>query len=70
MNLFGKMLLQGVSTKGGHIFVSQEPCIECSKMIKNSGVVAVTFRNSYSGSHKTGTDWLNANNVVCLKEYQ
>lgn len=67
--LFGKLMRQGVSSKGGSIFLTHEPCINCAKIIIGSGIKEVIFRHSYSGSNKTGTDWLNKNNVTCLKEY-
>ena len=68
--LFAKLMRQGVSTKDGYIFLSHEPCINCAKIIVGSGVKEVVFRHSYTGSHKTGTEWLNMNNVTCLKEYE
>lgn len=68
--LFSKLMRQGVSTKDGSMFISHEPCLNCAKIIVGSGVKEVIFRHSYTGSNGTGVEWLNMNNVTCLKEYQ
>ena|ERR1035437_3888698 len=62
-NLFGKLMRQGVSTKDGAIFLTHEPCINCAKIIVNAGVYEVWFRHAYTGSHKTGTEWLRRNSI-------
>jgi dCMP deaminase len=64
-NLFGKLMRQGVSTKDGTIFLTHAPCIHCSKIIVNSGVKAVYYRNQYRSND--GVHWLNMNNVDCIQ---
>ena len=66
-NLLGKMLRQGVSTKGGTVFITHAPCINCAKIMVVAGISNVIYRNEYKDT--TGVDWLNKNNVVCLKEF-
>ncbi len=68
-NLFAKLMKAGVSTKGGTIFITHEPCINCAKIIVNAGVAEVYFRTPYSGSHKTGTEWLKQNGVTVNGEF-
>ena len=67
-NLFGKLMRQGVSTKGGSIFLTHEPCIHCSKIILNAGVSEVWYREPYLGSNPSGKSWLIENSVICKSE--
>lgn len=39
--------LHGVSTEGGTIYITHQPCITCAKMIINSGIVRVVCANTY-----------------------
>jgi len=39
--------LHGVSTEGGTIYVTHQPCITCAKMIINAGIVRVVCAESY-----------------------
>ncbi len=39
--------LHGVSTKGATIYCTNHPCIICSKMIINSGIVSVVYTENY-----------------------
>ncbi len=38
----------GVSIKGGTIYTTHQPCIMCSKMIINAGLVRVVYGQSYA----------------------
>jgi dCMP deaminase len=40
--------LHGVSTKGATMYCTNHPCIICSKMIINSGIKKVIYRDGYS----------------------
>lgn len=42
--------LHGVSTKGATIYCTNHPCIICSKMIINSGITTVIYKNNYNDS--------------------
>ena len=39
--------VHGVSTEGGTIYVTHQPCITCAKMIINAGIVRVVCANTY-----------------------
>ncbi|MDD5723765.1 MAG: cytidine/deoxycytidylate deaminase family protein [Syntrophales bacterium] len=39
--------LYGVSTKGATIYCTNHPCIICSKMIINSGIVSFVYKDDY-----------------------
>jgi len=40
--------LHGVSVKGATLYCTNHPCIICSKMIVNSGITGIVFREGYS----------------------
>lgn len=64
-NLFSKLMRQGVSTKGGKIFVTASPCIRCSKIIVNAGITAVYYIDNYKDD--AGINWLKTNNLTVIK---
>lgn len=39
--------LHGVSTHGGTIYVTHQPCVTCAKMIINAGLLRVVWLNGY-----------------------
>jgi dCMP deaminase len=39
--------LHGVSTKGATLYCTHQPCITCSKMIINAGIVRIVFEGEY-----------------------
>jgi dCMP deaminase len=39
--------LHGVSTQGGTIYVTHQPCVTCAKMIINAGILRVVWLNGY-----------------------
>jgi dCMP deaminase len=38
---------KGVSSRGGHIYCTLEPCITCAKLIVMSGITRVVYEHSY-----------------------
>jgi len=64
--LFSKLIKQGVSTKGGRIFITHSPCINCAKIIAGSGVTHVHYLNDYRSLD--GVVWLMQNDVEVIKE--
>jgi len=66
-NLFGKMMRQGVSTKGGKLFITHPPCIHCAKIIVVAGIKEVYYRTYYQGSTCDGIAWLEQNGILVLK---
>lgn len=47
MNAISKAARDGVSLVGSTLFVTLSPCIECSKMIIQSGVKKVVYKEEY-----------------------
>lgn len=39
--------LHGVSTEGGTLYCTLQPCIICSKMIVNAGIEKVVYKDGY-----------------------
>ena len=37
----------GISLEGATIYVTHQPCVICTRMILNSGVKAVIYKNGY-----------------------
>ena len=37
----------GVSIDGATLYCTHQPCVICSKMIINSGIVRIVYRNGY-----------------------
>lgn len=37
----------GVSTKGGTLYVTLQPCVICAKMAVNAGIVKIVYKGSY-----------------------
>jgi len=64
-HLFGKMMRQGVSAKGGTIFVTHAPCLECSKQIVVSGIKKVYYIHEYRCDK--GPEWLRKNGVEVVQ---
>lgn len=60
-NLFGCLMRQGVSTKGGSIFITLSPCLHCSKIIIQAGITDVYYLEEYRMTD--GLEWLKKNGV-------
>lgn len=46
-NAIVQAALHGSSVAGGTLYCTHQPCITCTKMIINAGIVRVLFKNSY-----------------------
>lgn len=46
-NALVQAALHGVSVEGGTLYCTHQPCITCTKMIINAGIVRVLFANNY-----------------------
>jgi dCMP deaminase len=46
-NLLAKLLREGVTSNGGDIFQTLEPCMPCAKQINSAGINAIYFRDAY-----------------------
>ena len=42
---------QGISIEGATIYVTLEPCADCSKNIIASGIKRIVYENSYEHNH-------------------
>lgn len=64
-NAILKCAKEGNSTKDAWMFITHSPCIECAKMIKQSGITNVIYINEYRDPK--GAQFLNENEVKCIK---
>lgn len=46
-NAIVQAALYGISIKGGILYCTAQPCVTCAKMIINSGIVKVIYREEY-----------------------
>jgi dCMP deaminase len=58
--------LHGVSTKGSTCYVTHFPCIQCAKMLINSGVVRIVYDQQYRIDENT-LEFLNLANVELVQ---
>lgn len=61
-NIVAKAAREGLSLKGSTIFVSLSPCIQCAKMIYQSGVERVVYKEQYRDSK--GIRYLKEHGVI------
>jgi len=60
-NAIAKLARSPESGEGATLFVTHSPCIECAKLIYQSGIKQVYYGESYRSSD--GIDFLNASDV-------
>ena len=65
-NLLLFCLREGISTKGCSLFVSLSPCINCAKLIANSGIEKVYYIEEYDRD-KTGLKFLEEHNISIVQ---
>ena len=59
---------KGISIEGGTIYVTLEPCSECSKNLIASGIKKIVYEKSYEHNNsKISSQFLKANNVLIEK---
>jgi dCMP deaminase len=46
-NCLAKIARSTNSSEGAHLFVTHSPCIDCAKIIHQSGINSVYYRNTY-----------------------
>jgi dCMP deaminase len=56
---------EGISTNDCSIFITHSPCIECAKLIIQSGITSVYYSEYYRDN--AGIDFLEANNIIPVK---
>jgi dCMP deaminase len=64
-NAITKLAKSSESGNNSVMFVTHAPCIECAKLIYQSGISSVYYRNSYRDS--SGIDFLNKCGVFVVK---
>jgi dCMP deaminase len=57
MNAILKAAKSGYSVDGATLYVTLSPCIDCAKLILQSGIKRVVYRDNYRKNE--GTDFLN-----------
>lgn len=65
-NLLLFCLREGISTKGCSLFVSLSPCINCAKLVTNSGIEKVYYIEEYDRD-KTGLAFLEDRNISTVQ---
>lgn len=46
-NLLTKMLREGLSAKGGTVYCTLSPCVNCAKMMANAGIKQIWYLEGY-----------------------
>jgi len=60
-NALAKIAKSTNSSDGAAMFITHAPCIDCAKLVYQSGINSVYYRNSYKNTD--GIDFLNKCNV-------
>ena len=61
MNAIAKVSASTESSEGSTLFITHAPCLDCAKLVYQSGIKSVYYRNSYKNTD--GLDFLNKCNV-------
>ena len=64
-NAIAKLARSSESGEGATIFVTHSPCIDCAKLIYQSGINTVYYRNAYRST--AGTDFLDKSEIKVVK---
>ena len=64
-NAIAKLAKSGESGLGASIFITHSPCIECAKLIYQSGISTVYYRNNYRSDD--GINFLTKSKVRVIK---
>jgi dCMP deaminase len=63
-NAIAKVAKSNESCDNAAIFCTHEPCLECAKIIMQSGITSVYYRHTYkSTNHGSGLDFLKQSNI-------
>ena len=57
-NAIAKVAQSNESSRGSEMFCTHLPCIECAKLIHQSGIVTVYYREEYQSAKGTGKQFL------------
>ena len=64
-NAIAKLARSAESGEGAAIFITHSPCIDCAKLIYQSGINTVYYRNAYRST--AGTDFLDKSGIEVIK---
>ena len=64
-NAIAKLARSPESGEGASIFITHSPCIDCAKLIYQSGIATVYYKNDYRSTQ--GIEFLNKSNVRIVK---
>jgi dCMP deaminase len=64
-NAIAKLARSSESGEGATIFITHAPCIDCAKLIYQSGIAAVYYRNEYRSTQ--GIEFLNRSDIEVVK---
>ena len=64
-NAIAKLARSPESGEGANIFITHSPCIDCAKLIYQSGIATVYYKNDYRSTQ--GIDFLNKSNIKIIK---
>ena len=64
-NAIAKLAKSPESGDGASIFITHSPCIDCAKLIYQSGIATVYYKNEYRSTQ--GIDFLNKSNIQVKK---
>ena len=64
-NAIAKLARSPESGEGASIFITHSPCIDCAKLIYQSGIATVYYKNEYRSTQ--GLDFLKKSNVWIVK---
>ena len=63
-NALAKIAKSTNSSDGASMFITHAPCLDCAKLVYQSGIKSVYYRNSYRNT--AGIDFLNKCNVEVI----
>ena len=63
-NAITQAAAHGIQVQGASLYCTMSPCLICTKMIINSGIKEVIYRDTYSMSEQT-TSLLKESGVIC-----
>ena len=64
-NAIAKLAKSPESGDGASIFITHSPCIDCAKLIYQSGITTVYYKNEYRSTQ--GIDFLNKSGITVVK---
>lgn len=62
LNCIMKAAREGVSVQGSTLYVTLQPCVQCSAMIAQAGIIRVVYGDVYRDT--SGVDMLQANGII------